>query len=110
MPIAVVICLIVWSILEKQQYGFILYVFAIVALISAGMFAWEAIDMKIKRRQGIYPKKGQVTEADVKRLALSGYRSLAVRARVELNYEISKRAENEVDKIIAKDSKGPTET
>ncbi len=99
-PLAIIIYMIVWAILANRL-GYV-YGFAAMVLFLTGVFLWVEIDIKIKRCKGIFPKKGQTTLEDVKRLAISGRKSLAIRAYMDLKADVmSKRAEREVDKIIA---------
>lgn len=78
--------------------GLIYFVLALAALIAIGA-AWGLIRIKISRRKGIYPKPGQETIEDVKRLALSGNTILAINAYRSIYGASLKKAKQEVEKI-----------
>jgi ribosomal protein L7/L12 len=75
-----------------------------VVLLFAGLVLilkiYQSINIFHARRKGIYPAKGRATEEDVKRLARSGNRVLAVRAYRELHACGLKRAKSAVDEML----------
>jgi len=97
--IAAIISLIVWAILEKQ-YGLV-YSFTALALLTMIGVICGFIWIEINRRRGIYPQKGQVTMADVKRLALNDHSILAINAYRAIHHVTLRKAKQEVNKIIA---------
>ena len=75
---------------------YVVLFFAFMALIA---YIYQAVRIKKYRQRGIYPLKGKVTEEDIKRLALSGERILAIRAYRELNKCSLKKAVEEMRKM-----------
>ena len=105
--VAIITLLIIWAAYENRM-GYVywivaLAIFLIVFFICASI--WSRINIAIKRRQGIYPLRGQETMADVKRLALSNHKELAIHLYMELGDVFSKKAAQEIDKIIENSKK-----
>ena len=63
-------------------------------LLSGLSVAWA-------RRSGLYPRRGQATDADIHRLIQSGNRSLAMRCHREVHGSTLRQARHEVDAVAA---------
>jgi hypothetical protein len=88
-----------WCISENKLT--LIYLFsASIFLVLVGAI-WGHIWVVINRRRGIYPRKGQETMDDVKRLALNGNTTLAISAYRAIQGVNLKKAKQEVHKITA---------
>jgi len=77
-----------------------LYVVSLFAGVVIILQIYQSIKIFYARRKGIYPARGQVTDEDVKRLARSENRILAIRAYRELHACGLKKAKLAVDKML----------
>lgn len=105
MPAIIVIYVLIWFIAEKH-YGLLIPLLTIFVFISLGVL-WGEIDVRRKRRQGIYPREGLATMKDVKRLALSGHDDLALRAYLEINDVSLAKGSKAIKEIIDCEKKNP---
>lgn len=101
--ITIAIGIFIWAIITKQA-GILYFYLALVIVVAIG-YIWGSIWIYNNRRKGIYPPKGETTMNDVKRLALSGYRGLAIGAFREITGSSLKKATREVSRIISKSKK-----
>jgi hypothetical protein len=101
--IAVAAAFPIWLIFA-QQYALL----CIYAVSVTGLAIYISVSVRSAKRRGIYPQ-GKVEISDVKRLALSGHTTLAIRAYREIKGVNLKTAKNEVNKIIvtARNDKRP---
>ncbi|MCP4748795.1 MAG: hypothetical protein GY874_22090 [Desulfobacteraceae bacterium] len=76
------------------------YFFVSLAFIALIVYIHQLLMLKKVRRKGVYPIKGKVTNEDIKRLALSGNRLLAIRAYRELHKCGLKKAKKKVNNIV----------
>jgi len=96
-PVAILVLVLYWLTVDKH-YGLLIPIIAIL-LFLIGVVAWDRFDIKKKRRQGLYPEKGQITMEDVKRLALSGHDELSLRAYIEITGDTPFMAQNKINRI-----------
>ena len=103
----IVSLLIIW-VISENRLGYVYWIVAL-AIFLIGFFACafilSKIKIAIKRNQGIYPRKGQETMTDVKRLALSNHKELAIHLYMDIESVLSKQAEQEIEKIIENNKK-----
>ena len=101
--LAVAIGIFVWAALAKQKE--IIYFHIALALLVIIGFIWGSIWIASNRKKGLYPEKGQTTMEDVRRLATTGHRGLAIGAFREITGASLRKATEEVDKIKSEGKK-----
>lgn len=67
----------------------------------AGSLLFSRAQVARARRSGLYPQRGQATDADIKRLILSGRRILAIRCHREVHGTSLKQARHEVEALAS---------
>lgn len=101
--LAVAIGIIIWAVLAKQKE--IIYFHIALALLVIIGFIWGSIWIASNRKKGLYPEKGQTTMEDVRRLATTGHRGLAIGAFREITGASLREATEEVDRIESESKK-----
>lgn len=96
--LAILLLALSWCIAENKST--LVYLFSVLFLLAFIGSIWGHIWVTINRNRGVYPKKGQESMADVKRLALNGNITLAINAYRAIKNASLKQAKKEVNKII----------
>lgn len=102
--LAILLLSLSWCIAESKST--LVYLFSVLFLLAFIGSIWGHIWIAINRNRGVYPKKGQESMADVKRLALNGNITLAINAYRAIKNASLKQAKKEVNKIIASSGDG----
>lgn len=67
----------------------------------AGSLLFSRVHVVRVRRSGLYPQRGQATDADIKRLIQSGRKGLAIRCHREVHGSSLKQAKHELEALAA---------